>query len=95
MIELSSNTGGGGNLNDKVYRLRFSTQDFGDYRVPAETFNYNGYNLRLYDQQLKNTAGNERNLTAMVGVKQNWGYSTLTFSNFHQKAGFFVSFRLS
>ena len=87
---MSTSTSMEGNLNDKVYRLRFSTQDFGDYRVPAETFNYNGYNLRLYDQQLKNTAGNERNLTAMVGVKQNWGYSTLTFSNFHQKAGFFV-----
>ena len=79
-----------GNFDDKVYRLRFSTQDFGDYRVPATSFTYNNFNLPLYDNQLKNTAGNERNVTAMVGLKKNWGYSTLTVSNFHQNAGFFV-----
>lgn len=79
-----------GNINDKVYRVRFSTQDFGDYRVPASSFTYNNFNLPLYDNQLKNTAGNERNVTAMVGLKKNWGYSTLTVSNFHQQAGFFV-----
>ena len=79
-----------GNIDDKVYRIRFSTQDFGDYRVPASSFTYNNYNLTLYDNQLKNTAGNERNVTAMLGFKKNWGYSTLTVSNFHQNAGFFV-----
>ncbi len=79
-----------GNFDDKVYRLRFSTQDFGDYRVPATSFNYNNFDLPLYDNQLKNTAGNERNITGMFGLKKNWGYSTLTVSNFHQTAGFFV-----
>ncbi len=87
---VSTSTSLEGNFDDKVYRLRFSTQDFGDYRVPATSFNYNNFNLPLYDNQLKNTAGNERNLTAMVGLKKNWGYSTLTVSNFHQTAGFFV-----
>ncbi|RED92235.1 TonB-dependent receptor [Marinoscillum furvescens] len=87
---ISTSTSLEGNFDDKVYRLRFSTQDFGDYRVPATTFNYNSFNLPLYNNQLKNTAGNERNLTAMVGLKKNWGYSTLTVSNFHQTAGFFV-----
>ncbi|MEQ8474113.1 MAG: TonB-dependent receptor [Marinoscillum sp.] len=87
---ISTSTSLEGNFDDKVYRLRFSTQDFGDYRVPATSFNYNNFNLPLYDNQLKNTAGNERNLTAMVGLKKNWGYSTLTISNFHQNAGFFV-----
>ncbi len=79
-----------GNFDDKVYRVRFSTQDFGDYRVPAETFNYNTFNLPLYDQRLKNTAGKERNFSVMAGLKKNWGYSTITISNFHQQAGFFV-----
>ncbi|MEP4534624.1 MAG: TonB-dependent receptor [Cyclobacteriaceae bacterium] len=79
-----------GNVNDRVYRVRFSTQDYGDYRVPAETFTYNGYNLELYNNQLKNTAGKERNFSGMVGVKKDWGYSTLTVSNYHLKAGFFA-----
>lgn len=87
---ISTSTSLEGNFSDKVYRFRFSTQDFGDYRVPATSFTYNNFNLPLYDNQLKNTAGNERNVTAMVGLKKNWGYSTLTVSNFHQNAGFFV-----
>ncbi len=87
---ISTSTSLEGNFDDKVYRVRFSTQDFGDYRVPATSFNYNNYELTLYDNQLKNTAGNERNFSAMVGLKKNWGYSTLTVSNFHQNAGFFV-----
>lgn len=79
-----------GNVKDFVYRLRFSTQDFGDYRVPARSFIYNNFDLELANNQLKNTAGNERNITAMAGIKKNWGYSTVTVSNFHQNAGFFV-----
>ncbi|UXX77686.1 TonB-dependent receptor [Reichenbachiella carrageenanivorans] len=79
-----------GEKNDWVYRGRFSTQDFGDYRVPADQFTYNGYSLPIYDERLKNTAGKERNFTLMSGVKKNWGYSTLTVSNFHQKAGLFA-----
>ena len=76
--------------DDIVYRSRFSTQDFGDYRVPAESFTYNNFELQLYDERLKNTAGIERSFTGMVGVKKDWGYSTLTVSNYYQKAGLFV-----
>ncbi|MEO9966853.1 MAG: TonB-dependent receptor [Reichenbachiella sp.] len=79
-----------GKKNDWVYRGRFSTQDFGDYRVPADQFTYNGYILPIYNERLKNTAGQERNFTLMSGIKKSWGYSTLTLSNFHQKAGLFV-----
>lgn len=78
-----------GNANGKLFRLRFSTQDFGDYRVPADSFTYNRFVLPIYDQALKNTAGKERNVSAMVGIAKEWGHTTLTVSNFHQKAGFF------
>lgn len=79
-----------GSRNDRVFRARISTQDFGDYRVPADEFTYNSYILPLYENRLKNTAGRERNLSLMGGVKKNWGYSTLTVSNFYQKAALFV-----
>ena len=78
-----------GNISGFVYQGRFSTQDYGDYRVPAETFNYNGFILPIDNYKLKNTAGRERNFSAMAGVKKDWGFSTLTLSNFNILAGFF------
>jgi len=78
-----------GNNNGKVFQLRVSTQDYGDYRVPADNFTYNGYVLPIYNNTLKNTAGKERNLSAMMGLKKDWGFSTLTFSNYYLRAGLF------
>jgi iron complex outermembrane receptor protein len=78
-----------GSKNDKFFKLRFSTQDFGDYRVPANTFTYNGYVLPIYNQQLKNTAGNERNISFSFGVHKPWGATVISVSNFHQRAGLF------
>ncbi|PIB37488.1 hypothetical protein BFP72_08980 [Reichenbachiella sp. 5M10] len=79
-----------GRKKDWVYRVRLSTQDFGDYRVPADEFNYNGTIYNIYDEHLKNTAGKERDVSLMLGVKKYWGYSTLTLSNFHQEVGLFA-----
>lgn len=78
-----------GNTGGMVYQARFSTQDFGDYQVPADSFFYNGYILPIYNDRLKNTAGKERNISGMLGIKRNWGYSTLTVSNYNQFAGIF------
>ena len=78
-----------GNRDGKLFRLRFSTQDFGDYRVPADSFVYNRFVLPINNQALKNTAGRERNITAMIGLAKHWGQATVTVSNFHQKAEFF------
>jgi iron complex outermembrane receptor protein len=78
-----------GNSSGLVYQGRFSTQDFGDYKVPADSFFYNGYILPIYNNRLKNTAGKERNISGMVGLKKNWGYSTITVSNYNQQAGLF------
>ena len=78
-----------GNNNGLVYQIRLSSQDFGDYMVPADSFNYNGYQLPIYNNKLKNTAGRERNFTVMGGIKKNWGFSTITVSNFNQYSGLF------
>lgn len=84
-----TSTGLHGSKNDKFFKLRFSTQDFGDYTVPAESFIYNGFVLPIYNNQLKNTAGNERDLSLSGGIHKNWGSTSVTVSNFHQKAGLF------
>lgn len=79
-----------GSKNDNYFGFRFSTQDFGDYTVPATFFSYNGFVLPIYNNQLKNTAGNERNISLAVGTHKDWGATTLTISNFHQNAGLFA-----
>jgi iron complex outermembrane recepter protein len=78
-----------GNKEGKVFRARFTAQDFGDYRVPADRFSYASFILPIHEQRLKNTAGFERNLSLMGGLKKEWGYSTVTVSNYFQKAGLF------
>ena len=78
-----------GSKNDKFFRVRVSTQDFGDYTVPATSFVYNGYVLPIYDNKLKNTAGEERDISVSVGIHKKWGATSITLSNFHQKAGLF------
>lgn len=79
-----------GSKNDNFFRMRVSAQDFADYTVPATSFTYNGFQLPIYNNRLKNTAGNELNFSTAVGMHKTWGVTTLTVSNFHQKAGLFA-----
>lgn len=79
-----------GNQGDLIFGGRFTMQDFADYRVPADQFNYAGFILPINDNRLKNTAGKERHFSTMAGVKKEWGFSTLTVSRFDQEAGIFA-----
>lgn len=79
-----------GNQGDLVFGGRFTMQDFADYRVPADQFNYAGFILPIFENRLKNTAGRERHFSTMAGAKKDWGYSTLTISRFDQEAGIFA-----
>lgn len=78
-----------GAKDDAFFKLRFSTQDFGDYSVPATNFIYNGYVLPIDNNRLKNTAGNERNISLSAGIHKGWGTTSIAISNFHQEAGLF------
>lgn len=69
---------------------RASYQNYGSYRVPAEEFIYNSYKLPIYNNRLKNTGGNEFNVSLLTGIKRNWGNTSLYISNYRQQAGFFV-----
>jgi len=86
----ANSVGISGNHKKTFYRFRVTTQDFGDYRIPADEFTYNGFVLPLVNNRLKNTAGQERNVTGSVGIVRNWGNLRLTVSNFHQRAGMFA-----
>lgn len=78
------------NKNDVFTDFRMTYQSFADYRVPAEEFTYNSYVLPLYNNRLKNTAGNEFNISGLIGVKKKWGKTSIYISNVHQNAGFFI-----
>lgn len=79
-----------GNEKDFVFKGRVTLQDFQDYRVPADRFVYAGFELPVYENRLKNTAGRERHFSFMAGLRKDWGKSTLTVSQFNQKAGIFT-----
>lgn len=78
-----------GNEEGLLYSARFSVVDFADYKVPAERAVYHNQVIPIYNQRLKNTAGQERNFSLSTGLARNWGYSTLTLSSFNQQVGMF------
>lgn len=79
-----------GHHREWVWRVRASWQDYGDYKLPADSFSYNRFRLPLFDQRLKNTAGRELHGSATLGIQKNWGFSQLTFSRFSQRLGYFA-----
>ncbi len=78
------------NTNDFYTIVRATWQDYGSYRVPADEFTYNSYKLPIYNRRLKNTAGKERSISVLNGIRRKWGHSSLYLSNYNQDAGFFT-----
>lgn len=79
-----------GRQNEWFYNARATYQDYGDYTVPADEFSYAGFNLPIFDNRLKNTAGEELHFSAAMGYQSNTISTALRFSSFNQKAGIFT-----
>lgn len=77
------------NVSDWFVSARYSRQDFADYRVPADLFIYNDFELPILNEQLKNTAGDESNVSISAGVKRSWGITRLLYSHYSLDAGLF------
>ncbi len=77
------------NRDDWWFSARYTRQDFGDYRAPADTFVYQGFVLPLFEGYLKNTAGQEDNFKGQVGLRRDWGITRLTYSHYRLKSGLF------
>ncbi len=75
--------------NSMFARGRVTWQEYGDYRVPATEFDYNSYRLPIYNNRLKNTAGKELNFSLLTGIRKKWGITSLYFSKYGQRVGFF------
>lgn len=77
------------NVNNVFLTARYSRQDFGDYSVPADQFVYNSFVLPIENQTLKNTAGQEENISLNAGFSRSWGITRLLFSKYSLQAGLF------
>ncbi len=71
------------------YKGRVSALDFGDYKIPTDSIVYLTRDIPIYNKRLKNTAGNELNLSGQVGVLTERLKSTVSVSRVYQKSGFF------
>ena len=79
----------GFNIDGFFTQAQYSQQDFADYRVPAETFEYNSFVLPIFNERLKNTAGKEHTTTVTTGLNRDWGVTRVTFSQYNLEAGLF------
>ncbi len=75
--------------NKNYFRIRLTADDYGDMKVPADSFNYNGWQLPIGDSRLKNTAGKDYGIKICTGMLDSWGTWSVNLSNYHQKVGFF------
>lgn len=71
------------------YKLKFTAQEYGDFRVPTDAIRYLNTNIPIYNQRMKNTAGKEWNGYAQVGYVTDRLQNITSFSNVYTKSGFF------
>jgi iron complex outermembrane receptor protein len=75
--------------NHWFFKSRITEQHFGDYKVPTDSFVYLTRSMPIYNGKLKNTAGQERDISTMIGCTFSKFSSFFTLSNVYQKMGFF------
>lgn len=68
---------------------RYTRHQFGDFTVPANSFDYNGFTLPIFDNNLRNTAGQEQNISLEVGYIQKYSVTRLRYSQYHFRGGIF------
>ena len=75
--------------NDWFFKAKFTGISFGDYSLPAEEISYLNFNIPIFDEKLKNTAGKELDWYTQAGIVKDDFSTTLSISKVYQKSGFF------
>lgn len=70
---------------------RFTLLDYGDYKVPVDSVDIYSYRAALHDNDLRNTAGQERNMHLSFGISGERFQSRFYASNVSGKSGFFAN----
>jgi iron complex outermembrane receptor protein len=71
-------------------KFRFTSQDYGDYKIPADTVVYLTQRMTVDNRKLKNTAGLERDASILMEYEKGRHSGNITISNTFQKSGFFT-----
>ncbi len=71
--------------------LRVTMLDYGDYKVPTDSIDIYSYKAAIHNNQLRNTAGEEKNLHFTIGIIQDDFQSKFFISNVYSKNGFFAN----
>jgi len=67
-----------------------SYNSYADYKVPADSFEYKPMHFAPLHKSLTNSAGKEYALYMQAGMKHKRGNSSIIFSHYRHKAGFFA-----
>lgn len=76
-------------VNKFFYKIKATGSQFGDYSIPTDNIIYLTRNIPIYNQRLKNTAGEEVDLYGQIGYLGDHYKGTISLSNVYYKAGFF------
>lgn len=81
----------GGRLGKFIYRAHATYVDYADYKVPTDSIQYYSYWIRLKNGRLRNTAGQERNGSMMLGYAGYNFHTDVRVSDNYSKSGFFAN----
>ena len=81
----------GGRKGRWFYRANTTLIDYADYKVPTDSIQYYSYWIKLNRQRLRNTAGFERDGSAMLGYAGYHFHTDLRVSDSYSKSGFFAN----
>lgn len=73
------------------WRLNATYQDYADFGVPTDSFEYYSYRIPLYKRTLRNTAGREADASLMIGYSSYHWHTCLRVYETWAKSGFFAN----
>lgn len=77
------------NSKGKIFNFKYSRVAYSDQVLAADSFTYINTTYPLYDQRLKNTAGQQSSFSTALGLSKHWGKTILQYSLYDQQMGFF------
>jgi len=72
------------------FKTKFSGVDYADFKVPTSEVNYLNTKIPIYNNRMKNTAGDEYSVYLQGGYVSDSFQSILSVSNLKSKIGFFA-----
>ncbi|WP_108868782.1 TonB-dependent receptor [Aquimarina aquimarini] len=73
------------------YKARITHQNYGDYKVPTDQIYYENYVFNLHKNYLRNTAGQNYDISSSIGYVSDHFQSETIITNVNAKSGFFAN----